>query len=973
MPQLNPSTPKPAPVPRPEDVLAQRYEQLCAWATGLTRGDVGVALDLVHDLYVYITLAKPDLSRAENLDNYLYKCLRHIHLAHLMESSRNALQHVSIADIDSLEFAVWTNGELYLLEQQNDLRRICRYAIWRKDQSKSASFFALRFFHGYHVAEIAEMAGLAQSVIQPKMSRMRLEMRQYLENPKATQFSGAPEEESQWTAISSIKLFRELRTSILEARKGDCLEEDQLLAQYRLLVPKPISCSLLSHVVSCEHCLSVLDRHFGRPTLGDREPVDGTVGPVKGKFAKAGAAMQQLDHKEMLALALKHRRDVYEHRPQYLSIAVDGKIVASHRVQGQENTQLARIERPEQIGCIEIFSEQDVRLAFVLVEDLPPNGPSQRCEHIELSEGRWIEVRLHFDSLGLDAAVTYFDPMPFAEEADDELEAGSFRLVSTVSPRSDAGNEETGIVVAPPKGLEGTRSREPLRIGFMTAGWAAWWSRFASRIKEMSLPDVNLLFAGAVVLGIASIVCFLSWLHMSRKPAVTAIALLDNAARWEAGVPEHGQPGVIYQKVKITARERTLERAIYRDAEGRRKPRRAQLGPEDEQLRSKLNAVGIAWDAPLSAAGYRSWRGRQGMEHDQVTRVGDNLLKLTTTVDAPGAAVVGETLTVRRSDFHPVDRTVELRGFGTVEIAELNYDVLPWNMANPDWFEPLAGDVALPRGVHSSLSPHLPYIPSVVELDEAELEAWLVLNQLHADQGEQIVVGRNTRAIVVRGLVKTEERKRQIEIGLESVRLVTPVVFTFDEMASKQALSGEETTSLKTAADVRQPSPLEKYLVPLGRPRDAVSDLARGLVEDAVTANRGSNETVEILRQFSVGRDLTPRAQEVLADLVASHKRDLLAALDREDQLLREAGFTPADAAASASGPLVELSSRMGENLKLCREMASTSAEEGRPAQDIALEIFVEIASLRSMASSIAIAPNSTNATAQRSSNGKDQ
>ena len=56
---------------------------------------------------------------------------------------------------------------------------------------------------------------------------------------------------------------------------------------------------------------------------------------------------------------------------------------------------------------------------------------------------------------------------------------------------------------------------------------------------------------------------------------------------------------------------------------------------------------------------------------------------------------------------------------------------------NPDWFDPLstATDAS---GMHPSLAAHLPHLLSELELDQAELEARVALNQLQADTGEQI-------------------------------------------------------------------------------------------------------------------------------------------------------------------------------------------------------------------------------------------
>ena len=71
-----------------DQLLAARYAQLLKWAHGLARGDKGKAEEIVQELCLYITLAKPDLSDVANLDGYLYTSLRHIYLSSLARASR---------------------------------------------------------------------------------------------------------------------------------------------------------------------------------------------------------------------------------------------------------------------------------------------------------------------------------------------------------------------------------------------------------------------------------------------------------------------------------------------------------------------------------------------------------------------------------------------------------------------------------------------------------------------------------------------------------------------------------------------------------------------------------------------------------------------------------------------------------------------------------------------------------------------
>jgi DNA-directed RNA polymerase specialized sigma24 family protein len=130
-------------------LLATRYPQLLQWATGLARGDRSKAEEIVQEFCLYVTVVKPDLSEVGNLDGYLYTCLRHIYLSSLARASREALRVVRVEDFDSFALAMSCQPAGDPVQRQNDLRRICNYAVWRKESSKSASYFILHFFHGY--------------------------------------------------------------------------------------------------------------------------------------------------------------------------------------------------------------------------------------------------------------------------------------------------------------------------------------------------------------------------------------------------------------------------------------------------------------------------------------------------------------------------------------------------------------------------------------------------------------------------------------------------------------------------------------------------------------------------------------------------------------------------------------------------------------------------------------------------------
>ncbi len=421
MEQRKPKWREPSAVAAIDELLASRYGQLLKWGAILTRGDQGKAQDVVQELCLYFTLTKPDLSGVANMDGYLHTCLRHIYLSTLARSSREAQHFISVTEFDSIEFALEASHSGDLLQRQNDLRRICGYAVWRKEASKTASYFILHFFHGYARREIAELACIPMAAVYNKLKIARTEVRSHLEERGKLRIlnrEAPPEPVSSWGLVSSAELFREMRERIMSARTSECLSEENLLGYYKGSVPAPIPCELLAHMVSCDRCLAIIDCHFRRPTLHDREPLDGfesSSGPGGDGIAEPDG----MAHNASLREVRKRWGSVHEHRPRTLSLAVNGKIVALHDVQAAHNMLSVRVEQPEKAQFVEVFSEQDVRFALLSIGDLPPDGSPVRLQHVSLSDARWLDLRLTFDGLGLDSQVAYFDPALASDKLED--------------------------------------------------------------------------------------------------------------------------------------------------------------------------------------------------------------------------------------------------------------------------------------------------------------------------------------------------------------------------------------------------------------------------------------------------------------------------------------------------------------------------------------------------------------------------
>src|SRR5260370_24284734 len=81
------------------ELFVARYDQLLAWALQLAQGDRALAEDLLHDLYVLFTIHEPQIDPAQNVDGYLYACLRNLYLSQVRRTTR--LQQLSIIEYDS--------------------------------------------------------------------------------------------------------------------------------------------------------------------------------------------------------------------------------------------------------------------------------------------------------------------------------------------------------------------------------------------------------------------------------------------------------------------------------------------------------------------------------------------------------------------------------------------------------------------------------------------------------------------------------------------------------------------------------------------------------------------------------------------------------------------------------------------------------------------------------------------------------
>ena len=903
-----------------EKMFLEHYSWLRECALNITHGQRERSEDLVHD--VFIQFLDKDVASVEDVRGYLNGILRNLHLLQLRRATRHPAQPLSLFDHDSAQIGlrVWTSIEQ--LQCADLLVRACDFACHRKETSLATSVLILRYFHGYYPGEICLLLRAQRKVIYRLVDRGRIETKEYMESPYALPGCEGAERKTARCVSSQNAFLRRLRERIFNSCTTDCailLDDRQKLGVKEL-----------AHLVSCRPCLERYSRKIGLADVAERmadDISDRDDGRPGGGTAGGGKILPLRSGRKPSRRALLHqmhsrRRERFEHRPKEISLAFDGQPRATLVVNAPTNTLHLSLDSKEVPNSIAVLSEQEFH--FLILDHDELSCPERRVYRLNLSDERFLEVTVTPGTLGPSIQVVYEDPLVLTLAS--SLDHQELHTIPAEEP----------ILSFPPR--------------FAEAAYGAAW-RTAWRDKLGSLvPAMNPFLASAMVLGGATLLCLILWLRSGSS--LSAGELLDHAQKSDHAATTVNRPGVIYEKVAIRTRRRTFERTIYRDAQGIRHPRRQHLAPEDEQLKDKLASAGVNWDAPLSAVDFAEWRHRSGPTRDNVKRSGQHLVTLTTAPLAENA-VLQETLTVRDTDFQGVARTVELRDSDTVEIAQLNYDVLPWAAVNQDWFEPLPNQAVTDApGTLSALPVRGPRMLSALELDEAELETRIALHQLDADAGERIHLARASDGIEVKGVVDTDARKQTLISRLSQLRHVRASFLSVEELSNRpQSVSPLSAGQpLHVYSVEAQASPLDQYLRDKKLPVDQLASISQGLLDGGLRIQQAEVHFSELQPRFQGAGQLPVNLQDQLATLSLTYIKTIEFGLDANGQTLQSLGLDGPDTAVIPSE-----SNASEENLDqlirkyqgLCQELIAGGTGQSRSASEIAADLTAASARIR--------------------------
>ncbi len=443
-----------------EELFLQRYDQMLEWALHLIGHGAdhraAQAEDLVHDAFVQLTLSPPDFKTIENLDGYLFVVLRNLHRSQMQRAMRGPLGPEMLVDYDSALAGLKAADPRPNWQAVEELQLVCGYACARKESSKAGSALILRFFHGYYPGEVAALFCVSRPAVKELLRMARSEARLWLEAPAKLSFHRETAKAAEIkSGASREETLAHLRQKIFAARQGRCLERQHLAEIYAAAQPELLTVPLLAHLVSCPSCLEELNRLLKLPPLSDRDPND-MLGPDRGaqaghdnpRVTPFGAPTKTRARQRMLKKYRRRLRDVYEHEPQELRIAVNGFVLARQEITAAVHKQTLGIEVAEELSLIEVLSEQGVRLMALHVVP-PPAGAFEQHVSAEFSEGRKLTAQLNFcgswphleiiyecGAWGAECEVKEVAPQPLLKES--SLEQGLLsRLYSALRiPRS---------------------------------------------------------------------------------------------------------------------------------------------------------------------------------------------------------------------------------------------------------------------------------------------------------------------------------------------------------------------------------------------------------------------------------------------------------------------------------------------------------------------------------------------------------
>jgi hypothetical protein len=439
----------------------------------------------------------------------------------------------------------------------------------------------------------------------------------------------------------------------------------------------------------------------------------------------------------------------------------------------------------------------------------------------------------------------------------------------------------------------------------------SWQSFFEFSLTSRFSPLLIRAFAGTALALL--LVVTLVW-QLTTVQSVSASELLEKSIAAQTKNLGGAVQAVVYQKLQVkrqNAPELNLD--IWQDATQQHIRQLVNYSNADRIHPEKINPDslrdlseilrlnGMNPQRPLSAASFKAWRDTLANKTDEVSRraseKGTAYVSLKTVNGA--ATSVGQiseaVLKVRESDWHPFAETLRVKtldGEDTYELTELDFWVNDLATLGLNFFgEPAAPQFVAVANSSPATNPLALASPSAesspIEAPETltkavatvdlEVEVLRLLNEAHADLGEEITVQREVGGpIYIRVLVETTARRDEIQQALLPVRnnrAVRIELKTVAEAVSEQKNAPQPSGKTEAVESQGATAAADDELLERFKTEEAARKFGRQVVARSGQAMARAYALKRLAGQFTPSEfnELSPDARGKFMALMRSH------------------------------------------------------------------------------------------------------
>lgn len=188
------------------------------------------------------------------------------------------------------------------------------------------------------------------------------------------------------------------------------------------------------------------------------------------------------------------------------------------------------------------------------------------------------------------------------------------------------------------------------------------------------------------------------------------------------------------------------------------------------RVQTALQTIKWNWADPLSARSYLEWHDSLQSKQDDVHVDGETTRVRTKTEEGP---LRQAALFLKTTDYQPTKAEFDVEGMDTISIEE---DISVGGST----------ELTATRVPPLSPTPNVDLAPEVLlakvnPADELEVEAWVALHEVNADDGYEASIQRSRDTVLVNGYVASTARKRAILARFESLRGVRVGIATYGD------------------------------------------------------------------------------------------------------------------------------------------------------------------------------------------------